>query len=76
MMVNKYYCGSHIERWRDRFMETQNTDDYLVIYNGIVKTERTAGEVTFVLISWGGVRLSPFGTSAINWPIVPALDDK
>jgi hypothetical protein len=24
------------------------------------------------LISWGGTRLSPLGTSATNWPIVPA----
>jgi hypothetical protein len=24
---------------------------------------------------WGGVRLSPLGTSATNWPIVPAPDD-
>jgi hypothetical protein len=27
------------------------------------------------LISWGGVRLSPLGTSATVWPIVPAPDD-
>jgi hypothetical protein len=26
------------------------------------------------LISCGGVRLSPLGTSATKWPIVPALD--
>jgi hypothetical protein len=25
---------------------------------------------------WGGVRLSPLGTSAINWPIVPASNDR
>jgi hypothetical protein len=25
---------------------------------------------------WGGVRLSPLGTSATVWPIVPAPDDK
>jgi hypothetical protein len=30
----------------------------------------------FLLISWGGVRLSPLGTSVTNWPIVPALDDR
>jgi hypothetical protein len=24
----------------------------------------------------GGVRLSPLGTSAINWPILPAPDDR
>jgi hypothetical protein len=27
------------------------------------------------LVPWGGVRLSPLGTSATNWPIVPAPDD-
>jgi hypothetical protein len=29
----------------------------------------------FVSVSWGGVRLSPLGTSATNWSIVPAPDD-
>jgi hypothetical protein len=29
-----------------------------------------------VFFSWGGVRLSPLGTSATNWPIVPAQDDR
>jgi hypothetical protein len=28
------------------------------------------------LVSCGGVRLSPLGTSATNWPILPALDDR
>jgi hypothetical protein len=32
--------------------------------------------ITVVLISWGGVRLSPLGTSATNWPIVPAPDER
>jgi hypothetical protein len=27
------------------------------------------------LVPWGGVRLSPNGTSATNWPIVQAPDD-
>jgi hypothetical protein len=27
------------------------------------------------LVSWGGMRLSPPGTSATNWPIVPSTDD-
>jgi hypothetical protein len=31
---------------------------------------------THILVSWGGVRLSPLGTSATNWPIVPAPDDR
>jgi hypothetical protein len=30
--------------------------------------------VYFFVVSWGGVRLSPLGTSATNWPIVPAPD--
>jgi hypothetical protein len=30
----------------------------------------------FFLVSWGGVRLGPLGTSATNWPIVPAPDDR
>jgi hypothetical protein len=30
---------------------------------------------TFSLVSWHGVRLSQLGTTATNWPIVPALDD-
>jgi hypothetical protein len=28
------------------------------------------------LLSWSGVRLSPLGTSAANWPVVPASDDR
>jgi hypothetical protein len=30
----------------------------------------------FFLVSWGGVRQSPLGTSATNWPIVTAPDDR
>jgi hypothetical protein len=28
------------------------------------------------LVSWGGVRLSPLGTSATNWPTVSDPDDR
>jgi hypothetical protein len=28
------------------------------------------------LVSWGGVGLSPLGTSATNWPTVPAPNDR
>jgi hypothetical protein len=31
---------------------------------------------TFFLVSWSGVRLSLLGTSATNWPIAPAPNDK
>jgi hypothetical protein len=30
----------------------------------------------FFLVSWGGVRLSPFRTSATKWPTLPAPDDR
>jgi hypothetical protein len=30
----------------------------------------------YFLVSGGGVRLSPLGTSANNWLIVPASDDR
>jgi hypothetical protein len=30
----------------------------------------------FFLVSWGGVGQSPLGTSATNWPTVPAPDDR
>jgi hypothetical protein len=28
-----------------------------------------------LLVSWCGVKLSPLGTAATDWPIVPAPDD-
>jgi hypothetical protein len=30
----------------------------------------------FLLVSWGGVRLSSLGEWATNWPIVPAPDGR
>jgi hypothetical protein len=27
----------------------------------------------FFLVSWGGVKMSPLGTSTANWPIVKAV---
>jgi hypothetical protein len=32
--------------------------------------------VSFFFVPWGGVRLSPLGTSATVWPIAPAPDDR
>jgi hypothetical protein len=32
--------------------------------------------IYFFLISWGAVRLSPLGTSAFNWPVVPSPNDR
>jgi hypothetical protein len=33
-------------------------------------------ELSLFLVSWGGVRPSPLGTSVTNWPSVPAPDDR
>jgi hypothetical protein len=32
--------------------------------------------IVFFLVSWGGVKLSPLGTSATNWFVLPAPDDR
>jgi hypothetical protein len=32
--------------------------------------------IFFFLVSWVGARLRPLGTSATNWPIVSAPDDR
>jgi hypothetical protein len=34
------------------------------------------GSPSHVPVSYGGGRLSPLGTSATVWPIVPAMDDR
>jgi hypothetical protein len=31
---------------------------------------------SFYFVPWGGVRLSPLGTSATIWPVAPTPDDK
>jgi hypothetical protein len=35
-----------------------------------------AGVASTYVVSWGGVRLSPLGTSATIWPVVPVPDDR
>jgi uncharacterized membrane protein len=56
-----------------------------VIYCGHKGTSSSVSDVdryiitkffNFLLISWDGVRLCPLGTSATNWPILPAPDDR
>jgi hypothetical protein len=32
--------------------------------------------VSFFKHSWGGMKLSPLGTSATNWPILPSVIDE
>jgi hypothetical protein len=49
--------------------------------NGISRSQegiRNTSKVSFFkfFFSWGWVRLSPLGTSATHWPIVPAPDDR
>jgi hypothetical protein len=33
-------------------------------------------KLTLFLVSWSGMRMSSLGASAINWPVVPAPDDR
>jgi hypothetical protein len=49
----------------------------LSIYRSTVLSTKLFGEFSyFSLVSWGRVRLGPLGTSATNWPIVPAPDGR
>jgi hypothetical protein len=46
------------------------------LYRRVMVQKDTGSLVSLVLlISCGGVRLSPVGMSGIIWPIVPAPDD-
>jgi hypothetical protein len=51
-----------------------------VVFNVARVISRKVGDLFFpellVLVSWCGVTLSPLSTSATNWPIVPASDDR
>jgi hypothetical protein len=49
---------------------------YVAAYNKYVQTRcEVVSRQSAETVSWDGVRLSPLGTSATNWPIVPAPDD-
>jgi hypothetical protein len=39
------------------------------------KVRESIKGMSFIFSSWGWMRLSPFGTLAIMWPIVPVLND-
>jgi hypothetical protein len=62
--------------------EFQTTDVYSsldginIIYNLCIHSRVEKVKAMFVLVSWDWVRVSPLGTSATNWPIVPAPDDR
>jgi hypothetical protein len=47
-----------------------------VRYNGRILCARVAPALDLLLVPWDGVRRSPLGTSATNWPTVPAPDDR
>jgi hypothetical protein len=44
--------------------------------NGSTKVKNELALRFSFKVSWGGVRLSPLGTSSTVWPIVPAPDDR
>jgi hypothetical protein len=49
---------------------------YTAYYISQYENRKPTAKVVFLLVSCGGVRLSKLGTSATNWPIVPAPDDR
>jgi hypothetical protein len=65
-------------RWDTTAYEyIQISSKALFMYHPTLCNTDTEGVVKYLfLVSWGGVRLSPLGTSATNWPIVPAPDDR
>jgi hypothetical protein len=42
----------------------------------VMVTDITSTAIRVFLVALGGMRLNPLGTSATNWPIVPAPDDR
>jgi hypothetical protein len=59
--------------WRDYFVTFVTRSSILTLLP--ITFQMIISGSFFLLVSWGGVRLSPLGTSATNWPIVPATDD-
>jgi hypothetical protein len=65
------YTRCEVHRLREKLQNHYNIDSlHMYEYISCIQT------VYFFLVSWGGVRLSPLGTSATNWTIVPAPDDR
>jgi hypothetical protein len=44
-------------------------------FNSVIRLKTLPTTFQFLLVSCGGVRLSPVGMSDTIWPIVPAPDD-
>jgi hypothetical protein len=63
--------------WRDYRRLWRNANHSNAPFFYALRREMTApGLIYFFSISLGRVRLSPLGTSATNWPTVPAPDDR
>jgi hypothetical protein len=64
--------------YRRLLLQLQRLDGRLSLtYTGIMKKESVVAYITALLlirVVWGGVSLSPIGTSATNLPIVRAPD--
>jgi hypothetical protein len=76
------YSGFSRSLWQFLEINKIATESCLVSFRNMLYHLRwhTASNGTwyffFFLVSWGGVRLSPLGTSATNWLLVPAPDDR
>jgi hypothetical protein len=78
LLENKQYLGlRRNSQHRDRVeyvfvfyvcvLRRSSVEDNLYLYLDLL---------TVFIVCWGGVRLSPLGMSATNWPVVPAPDDR
>jgi hypothetical protein len=85
-----YYCSATIayltttQRARNSqalndFVSTNRTvcsSETLLIFYQILRHYMGGDRLSLFFFSWDVVRLCPLGTSAANWPIVPAPDDR
>jgi hypothetical protein len=77
----KLYRGTSISRHVQMYSTICLLSDITITY--VSTHPASARSIYYILwiyilflVSWGGVRLSPLGTSATNWRIVPAPDDR
>jgi hypothetical protein len=64
--IRIFYSGKGVSHWNQTSQGKKSILRFLVF----------AIVFFFFLVRRGGVRLSPLGTSATNWLIVPAPDDR
>jgi hypothetical protein len=81
----KYVLSRNLPEGTEKEHETPDPkycpsrDSYLHSPNAPQKhccSVRTSNVKTFLIFWGGGVKLSPLGTSATNWHVVPAPDDR